>query len=149
MRAVIQRVLGAEVTVEGQGIGSIGKGLLIFLGVGHHDTKELADRYIDKIIKLRIFADENGKTNLSVQEVQGEIMVVSQFTLYADCKKGNRPAFTDAAAVETANFLYEYVLEGFRARMGKVQAGEFGADMKVSLVNDGPFTIILDEKLMN
>jgi D-tyrosyl-tRNA(Tyr) deacylase len=148
MRAVIQRVLEAKVTVEGSCIGSIGKGLLIFLGVGQEDTKEIADRYIDKIMKLRIFADENGKTNLSIMDVQGEALVVSQFTLYADCRKGNRPAFTDASNPVMANELYEYVLEGFRDRLGKVQAGEFGADMQVSLVNDGPFTIVLDEKLV-
>lgn len=148
MRVVIQRVLEAKVTVEDQCIGSIGKGLLIFLGVGHQDTKEIADRYIDKIIKLRIFADENGKTNLALQDVQGEVLVISQFTLYADCKKGNRPAFTDAGGVQLATELYEYFLNSMKERLGKVQAGEFGADMKVSLVNDGPFTIVLDEKLI-
>jgi D-aminoacyl-tRNA deacylase len=148
MRAVIQRVLGAKVDVESQCIGSIEKGLVVFLGVGHKDTREIADRYIEKIIKLRIFADENDKTNLSVIDVQGEVLVVSQFTLYADCKKGNRPAFTDAALPLMANEIYEYTLDGFRTRLGKVQAGKFGADMKVSLINDGPFTIVLDEKLI-
>jgi D-tyrosyl-tRNA(Tyr) deacylase len=148
MRVVIQRVLEAKVTVEGTCIGSIGKGFLILLGVGSDDTKEIADRYIDKIIKMRIFADENGKTNLSLQDVQGEVLVVSQFTLYADCRKGNRPDFINAAGAAKARELYEYVLACIRERLGKVEAGEFGGDMKVSLVNDGPFTIVLDERLI-
>ncbi|MBP1753811.1 MAG: hypothetical protein H6Q59_209 [Firmicutes bacterium] len=148
MRVVIQRVLEASVTVEGQCIGSIQKGFLILLGVGSEDTKEIADKYIDKILKLRIFADENGKTNLSLQEVEGEVLVVSQFTLYADCRRGNRPDFINAAGAAKAKELYEYVLDLVRSRLGKVEAGEFGADMKVSLVNDGPFTIVLDERLI-
>jgi D-tyrosyl-tRNA(Tyr) deacylase len=148
MRVVIQRVLEAKVTVEGNCIGSIGKGFLILLGVGTDDTKEIADRYIDKIIKMRIFADEKGKTNLALQEVQGEVLVVSQFTLYAECRKGNRPDFINAAGAAKAKELYEYVLDCIRERMGKVEAGEFGADMKVALVNDGPFTIVLDESLI-
>lgn len=147
MRVVIQRVLEAKVTVEGQVIGSIGKGLLILLGVGSEDTKETADKYMDKILKMRIFADGNGKTNLSLQEVEGEVLVVSQFTLYADCRRGNRPDFLNAAGAHKAEELYEYVKELIEKRLGKVQAGEFGADMKVSLVNDGPFTIVLDESL--
>lgn len=148
MRVVIQRVLEASVTVEGKCIGSIGKGFLILLGVGKEDTREIADRYIDKIIKMRIFADENDKTNLSLQDVQGEILVVSQFTLYANCRRGNRPDFIEAAGAEKANELYEYFLTRIKERLGKVQSGQFGADMKVSLVNDGPFTIILDENLI-
>lgn len=148
MRIVIQRVLEAEVVVEGKQVGSIGKGLLLFLGVGKEDTKEIADKYLDKILKIRIFADENGKTNRSLQEVQGEILVVSQFTLYADCKRGNRPDFIQAAGAEKAREIYEYVLERIRMNLGKVEAGMFGEDMKVSLVNDGPFTIILDETLI-
>jgi D-tyrosyl-tRNA(Tyr) deacylase len=148
MRVVIQRVLEAQVTVEGNCIGSIGKGFLILLGVGADDTREIADRYIDKIIKMRIFADENGKTNLALQDVQGEVLVVSQFTLYAECRKGNRPDFINAAGAAKAKELYEYVLNRIRERMGKVEAGEFGADMKVALVNDGPFTIVLDESLI-
>jgi D-tyrosyl-tRNA(Tyr) deacylase len=147
MRVVIQRVLEAKVTVEGRCTGSIGKGFLIFLGVGLEDTKEIADKYLDKILKLRIFEDENGKTNLSLQDVQGEILVVSQFTLYADCRRGNRPDFIRAAGAAKAKELYEYVLSAIKSRTGKVEAGEFGADMKVSLVNDGPFTIVLDENL--
>lgn len=148
MRIVIQRVKEAHVDVEGQCIGTIGKGYLILLGVGKEDTKEIADRYIDKIIKMRIFEDENGKTNLSLQDVDGEILVVSQFTLYADCRRGNRPDFLQAAGAGLANELYEYFLSAIRDRVGKVQSGEFGADMKVSLINDGPFTIVLDENLL-
>lgn len=148
MRIVIQRVLEAEVVVEGKQVGSIGKGLLLFLGVGKEDTKEIADKYLDKILKIRIFADENGKTNRSLQEVQGEILVVSQFTLYADCKRGNRPDFIQAAGAEKAREIYEYVLERIHMNLGKIEAGMFGEDMKVSLINDGPFTIILDETLI-
>ena len=148
MRIVIQRVLKAEVKVDSKIVGSIGKGLLIFLGVGKEDTKEIADRYIDKILRMRIFADENGKTNLSLQDVQGEVLVVSQFTLYADVRRGNRPDFVQAGGADKARELYEYTLESIRGRTGKVEAGIFGADMKVSLVNDGPFTIVLDERLI-
>ena len=148
MRVVIQRVLEAKVTVEDQCIGSIGKGFLILLGVGAQDSKEIADRYIDKILKMRIFADDNGKTNLSLGDVQGEVLVVSQFTLYADCRKGNRPDFINAAGAAKAKELYEYVLCSIKERFGKVEAGEFGGDMKVSLINDGPFTIVLDERLI-
>ncbi len=147
MRIVIQRVLEAKVTVEEKVIGAIGQGLLIFLGVGAEDTKEIVDKYLDKILKMRIFADENGKTNLSLWDVSGEVLIVSQFTLYADCKRGNRPDFLRAAGALKAKELYEYALEQVEKRVGKVQAGEFGADMKVSLVNDGPFTIVLDENL--
>lgn len=148
MRIVIQRVQKAQVTVEGRVTGSIGKGLLILLGVGADDTREIADRYIDKMLKLRIFPDENGKTNLSLGEVQGEVLVVSQFTLYAECRKGNRPDFINAAGAAKAQELYEYVLDSVRNRYGRVQAGEFGAHMEVSLVNDGPFTIVLDERMV-
>lgn len=148
MRIVIQRVEKAEVKVEGAVVGSIGKGFLIFLGVGSSDTKEIAGRYIDKILKLRIFADDQGKTNLSLEDVGGEILVVSQFTLYADCRKGNRPDFTRAAKGDKAREIYEYFTETIRARTGSVQCGVFAAEMKVSLVNDGPFTVILDEDLI-
>ena len=148
MRIVIQRVSEAQVVVEERITGSIGKGFLILLGVGSEDTKEIADKYIDKILKLRIFEDENGKTNLSLQDVGGEILVVSQFTLYADCKKGNRPAFINAGNPAMAQELYEYFLSRVKISLGCVQAGEFGADMKVSLINDGPFTIVLDDKLL-
>jgi D-tyrosyl-tRNA(Tyr) deacylase len=148
MRIVIQRVSEAEVRVDGRCTGKIGKGYLILLGVGKEDTKELADKYLDKLMKLRLFPDENGKTNLSLTEVGGELLVVSQFTLYADCKKGNRPDFTQAAGAALARELYEYFLSRVKERLGKVEAGEFAADMKVSLINDGPFTIILDEKIL-
>lgn len=147
MRVVIQRVLEAKVTVEERITGSIGNGFLILLGVGTEDTKEIADKYIDKILKLRIFPDDNGKTNLSLQDVKGEVLVVSQFTLYANCSRGNRPDFISAAGAEKANELYKYFLSKVEERIGKVEAGEFGADMKVSLINDGPFTIVLDERL--
>lgn len=148
MRIVIQRVLEAKVTVEENCVGKIGKGYLILLGVGMEDSREIADRYIDKILKLRIFADENGKTNLSLQDVGGEVLVVSQFTLYAECRKGNRPDFINAAGAAKANELYEYFLSTMKERLGMIEAGVFGADMQVSLVNDGPFTIVLDERLV-
>lgn len=149
MRIVIQRVLEAKVTVDEMVIGKIGRGYLILLGVGKEDSKEIADRYIDKLLKLRIFADENGKTNLSLQEVGGEVLVVSQFTLYADCRRGNRPDFIQAAGAAKAEELYEYFLDSVRHKVGTVQGGRFGADMQVSLINDGPFTIVLDENLIS
>lgn len=148
MKVVIQRVSEASVEVKGRYIGRIGKGFLILLGVGKDDSKQIADKYIDKILKLRIFADEKGKTNLSLLDVDGEVLVVSQFTLYAGCKKGNRPDFIEAGNAKLAEELYEYFICQIKERLGKVESGEFGADMKVSLVNDGPFTIILDEDLV-
>lgn len=148
MRIVIQRVLEAKVEVEGKIKGRIGKGFLILLGVGKMDDKNIADRYIDKILKLRIFADDMGKTNLSLEDVQGEVLVVSQFTLYADCRKGNRPDFIKAGSAERAEELYEYFLEQIKNKTGNVESGKFGAEMKVSLLNDGPFTIILDEDMI-
>ncbi len=146
MRIVIQRVKEASVVVEGKTTGSINQGLLVLLGVGNEDTKEMVDKYVDKLVKLRIFADSEGKTNLSVQDVGGEILVVSQFTLYADCKKGNRPSFVNAGSPELGNELYEYFCHKVKEKMGSVQVGEFGADMKVSLINDGPFTIVWDSR---
>lgn len=145
MKLIIQRVDEASVTVDNQCIGKIGRGLLVFLGVGSEDTESIADAYLDKLIKLRIFADEQGKTNCSLEEVNGELLIVSQFTLYADCKKGNRPNFLKAASPDYANSLYEYFIHECKKRVNKVESGSFGAEMKVNLVNDGPFTIILDE----
>lgn len=146
MRAVVQRVLRAGVTVEGQVIGQIGKGFLILLGVSDEDTQETAKRLADKICRLRIFEDENGKTNLSLADVNGELLVISQFTLYADCRKGNRPSFISAGEPKKANELYEYFMDCCREHVETVEQGEFGADMKVELVNDGPFTLMLDSR---
>ena len=148
MRAVIQRVSSAQVDIDGETVGSIGHGLLILLGVGHGDGEEQAERLWRKIARLRIFEDDDGKTNLSLADVGGQVLVVSQFTLYADCKKGNRPSFIYAGAPELANRLYEYVIERCKTRVEKVEHGEFGADMKVALVNDGPFTIVLDSDML-
>ncbi|MBQ9097162.1 MAG: D-tyrosyl-tRNA(Tyr) deacylase [Clostridia bacterium] len=144
MKIVLQRVKNASVSVDGKTIGEIGKGYLALLGVSNTDTKEIAEKIAEKISKLRIFEDENGKTNLSASDVYGEILVVSQFTLYADCKKGNRPSFTNAGSPDLANELYEYFIEICKPKFKKVAHGEFGADMQVSLINDGPFTVILD-----
>ena len=144
MRALIQRVRRASVTVDGKVVGSCGHGLLVLLGVGQHDDEAVADKLWRKMRDLRIFDDEAGKTNLSLLDVGGEALVVSQFTLYADCKHGNRPSFTSAGAPDTARALYERFCEMVRTDMGEVQTGEFGADMQVSLVNSGPFTIWLD-----
>ncbi len=140
MRLVIQRVLHAEVQVDGNTIGKIGKGLLVFVGAGQDDTKEIADKYLRKLLGLRIFEDENGKTNLSLKDVDGELLIVSQFTLYANCKKGNRPSFIEAGEPHMAEALYEYMIDEAKKSVPVVEHGEFGADMKVSLLNDGPFT---------
>lgn len=144
MRLVIQRVNHASVKVDGEVIGKIGKGFLIFLGVADGDTKEMVDKYVKKLQGLRIFEDADGKTNLSIQDVGGEVLVVSQFTLYADCKKGNRPSFVRAGAPDFANELYEYFKQKCEEAFGKVECGSFGADMKIDLQNDGPFTILWD-----
>lgn len=144
MRAVIQRVKRASVEIEGEPVGSIGCGYLILLGVGHEDTEAEAVKLWNKIIKLRIFEDEEGKTNLSLADVQGEVLVVSQFTLYADCKKGNRPSFVKAGSPDEANRLYEHFVSLAKQAVNKVDTGRFGAMMDVSLVNDGPFTLFLD-----
>ncbi len=144
MRAVVQRVSHASVRVDGEITGSIEKGLLVFLGVGQEDTENDAQRLAAKIAKLRIFSDENDKINLSVQDVGGAILVVSQFTLYADCRKGNRPNFMNAGSPEAAERLYEYFSDECRKYAEKVEQGVFGADMKVELLNDGPFTVVLD-----
>ena len=144
MKFVIQRVAHADVVVDGKELGKIGKGFMVLIGVSKEDDKSIADKMVDKMIKLRIFEDENGKTNLSLDDVRGELLLISQFTLYANCKKGNRPSFIDAGAPDEANAIYEYIIERCKERVNVVERGEFGADMKVSLLNDGPFTIVLD-----
>ena len=146
MKLVIQRVTHASVTVDNNIIGKIGKGYMVLIGVSDTDTKEIADKMLDKMIKLRIFEDENGKTNLSLADVGGELLLISQFTLYANCKKGNRPSFIEAGAPDHANALYEYIIEKCKERVDVVEQGEFGAEMKVELLNDGPFTVILDSQ---
>ena len=144
MRFVIQRVTEASVTIDGDISGKIGKGYLVLIGVADTDTKEIADKMIRKMIGLRIFEDEQGKTNLSLADVDGGLLLVSQFTLYANCKRGNRPSFIEAGKTDMANEMYEYIIEKCRESVDEVQTGEFGADMKVQLLNDGPFTILLD-----
>ena len=144
MKFVIQRVTEASVTVEGKTIGEIGKGFLVLIGVGKEDTRETADKYLKKMIGLRIFEDAEGKTNLSLKDVGGELLLVSQFTLYANCKKGNRPSFVEAGDPEQAEDLYNYIVEEAKKQVDVVQTGSFGADMKVSLLNDGPFTRVLE-----
>lgn len=146
MKLVIQRVTHASVTVDNYVIGKIGKGYMVLIGVSDTDTKEIADKMLDKMIKLRIFEDENGKTNLSLADVGGELLLISQFTLYANCKKGNRPSFIEAGSPDHANALYEYIIEKCKERVDIVEQGEFGAEMKVELLNDGPFTVILDSE---
>ena len=148
MKFVIQRVLESAVKVDGETIGEIGKGLVVLIGVGREDTKEIADKMVKKLVGMRIFEDENGKTNLSLADVDGSLLLISQFTLYANCKKGNRPSFIEAGAPDKANALYEYIITKCRQSVSCVETGEFGADMKVALVNDGPFTIILDSETL-
>lgn len=147
MKLVIQRVKEAAVAVDGKVIGKISKGYVVLLGVGKEDTKETADFYRNKLLKLRIFEDEQGKTNLSLADVSGELLIISQFTLYADASKGNRPSFINAAAPKEAEELYDYFVLKCKEQGYTVETGSFGADMKVSLVNDGPFTIVLDESI--
>ena len=144
VKLVIQRVDSAQVKTEGKVIGSIQKGYLVLLGVGQTDTEAEADKYLKKLLGLRIFEDEQGKTNLSLADVGGQLLIVSQFTLYANCKKGNRPSFVEAGAPEQARQLYEYFVQNAREQVETVEAGEFGAHMEVSLVNNGPFTILLE-----
>lgn len=144
MRFVIQRVSESEVKAEGRTLGKIGKGLMVLIGVSDTDTKEVADRMVRKMLGLRIFEDEQGKTNLSLHNVGGELLLISQFTLYANCKKGNRPSFIEAGAPDMASDMYEYIISRCKEQVPVVKRGQFGADMKVSLVNDGPFTILLD-----
>ena len=144
MKFVIQRVKEANVVVEGKLIGAIEKGFLVFVGISNTDNKDIADKMVKKLVNMRIFEDENGKTNLALSDVNGSLLLISQFTLYADCKKGNRPSFTNAGAPEPAKDLYEYIIMRCKETVSDVQKGIFGADMKVSLLNDGPFTIVLD-----
>lgn len=144
MKFVIQRVSSASCTVDNEIIGSIDKGFMVLIGVAETDTREIADKLIKKLIGMRIFADSEGKTNLALSDVGGSLLLISQFTLYADCKKGNRPSFVKAGNQTLANDLYEYIISECRKHVNKVETGSFGADMKISLTNDGPFTIILD-----
>lgn len=146
MRFVIQRVTHAECKVENTVTGSIGKGFLVLIGISQSDDQAVADKMVKKLIGMRIFEDPDGKTNLSLADVDGALLLISQFTLYANCKKGNRPSFTDAGSPELANSLYEYIIQQCRASVPDVQAGIFAADMKISLTNDGPFTVILDSE---
>lgn len=155
MRFVIQRVSEASVKVSGKVIGEIGKGFMVLIGVSAGDGEAEADRLVKKMLGLRIFEDENGKTNLSLRDVGGSLLLISQFTLYADCRKGNRPSFINAGAPDMANQLYEYIIKKCRnsaadwgSEGSRVETGSFGADMKVSLTNDGPFTVILDSAEM-
>ena len=145
MKAWVQRVTEASVTIDGEKVAEIGRGYLVLLGVTHGDTEAAADKIADKLVKLRIFEDENGKTNKSIEDIQGSIIVVSQFTLYADTEHGNRPGFSNAARPELVNPLYERVVTKLRATLGadRVGTGRFGADMKVRLLNDGPFSVEL------
>ena len=144
MRFVIQRVTHASVTVDGEMIGKINKGFLVLIGVSDEDTQAIADKMVKKLIGMRIFEDKNGKTNLALKDVGGELLLVSQFTLYADCRKGNRPSFIRAGKPDLANSLYEYIIARCREQVSVVETGSFGAMMDVELLNDGPFTILLD-----
>ena len=145
MKLVVQRVKNANVEVEGKIVGAIEKGFLVLIGITHNDTKEIADYLVKKLCNLRIFEDENEKMNLSLKDVKGKLLIVSQFTLYADCTGGNRPSFVNAAKPDEANELYEYFCNKCKENGVEVQKGIFGADMKVSLLNDGPVTIILEK----
>ena len=146
MRFVIQRVMHSKVTINGEVRGQIGKGFMVLIGVGEEDTVEIADKMIHKMVNMRIFEDENGKTNLGLKDVSGSLLIISQFTLYADCKRGNRPSFVKAGDPDMAKSLYEYIISKCKNEIEVVEQGEFGADMKVELLNDGPFTVIVDSK---
>lgn len=146
MRAVVQRVLNANVKINGKIVGEIGKGLLVFLGIGNDDDNEDLDYMIDKILRLRIFEDDNNKMNLSLLDIDGEILIVSQFTLYGDVRKGRRPSFTDSAKPDIAEKMYNQFINKCEQKGVKTEKGVFGADMKVELVNDGPVTILIDSK---
>ena len=146
MKFIVQRVSSAACRVDDEVTGSIQKGFMVLIGISDSDTKEIADKMIKKLIGLRIFEDSEGKTNLSLKDVNGSLLLISQFTLYADCRKGNRPSFIKAGNPELANNLYEYIIAKCKEEIPDVQTGIFGADMKISLVNDGPFTILLDSE---
>ena len=146
MRFLIQRVNRACVSVEEQVIGEIGEGFLVFIGISDSDTMEIANKMVKKLIDLRIFRDESGRTNLDLKTVGGQLLLISQFTLYADCKKGNRPSFIKAGSPEKANDLYKYIVKLCKQEIAVVEEGSFGAEMKVSLTNDGPFTVLLDSE---
>lgn len=146
MKFVIQRVTSASCTVNGQLTGSIEKGFMVLIGVSDSDTKEIADKMTKKLLGLRIFEDAEGKTNLSLSDVNGSLLLISQFTLYADCKKGNRPSFIKAGKPDMANEMYEYIIAECQKSVPIVEKGIFGADMKIQLLNDGPFTVILDSE---
>lgn len=146
MKFIVQRVNKSQVEVEEKIVGKIDRGFMVLIGITHNDTKEIADFLVRKLINLRVFEDENGKMNLSLKDVQGSLLLISQFTLYADCTSGNRPSFTNAAKPEFANELYEYIIEECKKQIPNVQTGIFGANMQVSLVNDGPVTIILEKE---
>lgn len=150
MKFIVQRVNKSQVEVEEKIVGKIDKGFMVLIGITHNDTKEIADFLVRKLINLRVFEDENEKMNLSIKDIDGELLIVSQFTLYADCSGGNRPSFVNAAKPEKANKLYEYFVEQCKKQnIKKVNTGEFGADMQVTLQNDGPVTILLDSKEFN
>ena len=144
MRFVVQRVTHASVTVDSQVIGKIGNGFMVLIGVADTDTREIAGKMVKKLLGLRIFEDQNGKTNLDIHTVEGELLLISQFTLYANCRHGNRPSFIEAGKPDMANEMYEYIIAKCKEQVPVVEKGEFGADMKVELLNDGPFTILLD-----
>ena len=144
MRFVVQRVTHASVTVDSPVIGKIGNGFMVLIGVADTDTREIADKMVKKLLGLRIFEDQNGKTNLDIHTVEGELLLISQFTLYANCRHGNRPSFIEAGKPDMANEMYEYIIAKCKEQVPVVEKGEFGADMKVELLNDGPFTILLD-----
>ena len=147
MRFVIQRVLESEVKVDGESLGKIGKGFMVFIESAMMIQKEVADKMVKKNVRLRIFEDEQ-ETNLSLDAVGGELLLISQFTLYANCKRGNRPSFIEAGAPDMASEMYEYIIEKCKEQVEVVERGRFGADMKVSLINDGPFTIVLDSETL-
>lgn len=146
MRFLVQRVSSAGVSIDNHTVGEIKQGFCVFVGISDNDTKQIADKMIQKLVNLRIFSDENGKTNLNLSSVGGGLLIISQFTLYADCKHGNRPSFLRAGKPEPSEQLYQYIIEKCREYVPQVEHGEFGADMTVSIVNDGPFTVWLDSE---